>query len=252
MNRPDAPIRREEARLPEAGSTLLRRYTPLSLAMHLAVAGISLISFPALRSERPIFAQPIYEVALVPGPSNYEPPIPQPTKRKEPLPVKPQKTEAKPKQKAQNPKETIPVKSTKPPAKTQKPPDTTPGTSEKAVTPSPTSAPEEHPVSMGQVDQQNFHHDYYLESIRSILVRLWDPPSGGSGLLQASVHFVVARDGSIEQPEIVATSGWSLYDRSALAAVQAATHKFPPLPEGYEGDQLGLTVNFQRVGEEAP
>jgi outer membrane biosynthesis protein TonB len=254
MNRPVAPIRREEARLPEAGSTMMRRYALLSLVLHVGVAGLSLISFPALRRhDRVIYAPRIYEVALVPAPiPNYEPPIPQPQKRKEPIPLKPvvKAETTKPKPKTEEPKERSMVKSAEP-AKT-KPPAPATGTSEKPQSATTTSSPQEHPVSLGQVDQANFHQDYYLETIRSILVRLWDPPTGGNGLHQASVHFIVQKDGTITSPVLTADSGWPLYDRSAMSAVVAALHKLPPLPEGYEGSELGLTVNFQRLEEAQP
>lgn len=253
MNRPVRPIRREEARLPEAGSTL-RRYALLSLIVHVSVAGLSLASFPVLRHhERTPFAPRIYEVALVPAPvPNYEPPFPQAEKKKQPAPLKPVKTpETKVKPKTEDPKEK-PVKTTQAPPK-EKPATTATGTSEKPQAATTTSAPEEHPVSMGMVDQANFHQDYYLETIRSILVRLWDPPTGGSaGLHQASIHFIVQRDGTITDPQITSGSGWALYDRSALGAVINAVHKLPPLPESYEGNELGLTVNFQRVEEAQP
>jgi outer membrane biosynthesis protein TonB len=255
MNRPVRPIRREEARLPEAGATLLRRYALLSLVIHVTLAGLSLVSLPVLHHrQRTIFAPRIYEVALVPAPvPNYEPPFPQPEKKKQPAPVKPVKApETKTKPKTEEPKEK-PVKTHQSMPSNAKPTPTTTGTSEKPQTATTTSAPDEHPVSMGMVDQANFHQDYYLETIRSILVRLWDPPTGGTeGLHQASIHFVVQRDGTITDPQITAGSGWPLYDRSALGAVVAAIHKLPPLPEGYDGNELGLTVNFQRVEEGQP
>jgi outer membrane biosynthesis protein TonB len=255
MNRPVPPIRRKEARLPEAGSTLLRRYALLSLVVHVTLAGLSLASFPGLRRhERSLFAPRIYEVALVPAPvPNYEPPFPQAEKKKQPVPLKAVKTpETKVKPKTEDPKEK-PVKTTEAPPPKEKPATTATGTSEKPQAATTTSAPEEHPVSMGMVDQANFHQDYYLETIRSILVRLWDPPTGGTpGLHQASIHFIVQRDGTITDPTITSASGWALYDRSALGAVMAAVHKLPPLPEGYEGNELGLTVNFQRVEEGQP
>jgi len=256
MNRPVRPIRRERARLPETGSTLLRRYALLSLVLHVTLAGLSLASFPALRRHEPkVFAPKIYEVAIVPAPvPNYEPPFPQPEKKKQPAPVKPVVApETKTKPKTEEPKEK-PVKMHQaPPPEKTKPTPTTTGTSEKPQSATTTSAPDEHPVSMGMVDQSNFHQDYYLETIRSILVRLWDPPTGGTeGLHQASIHFIVQRDGTITNPQITLGSGWALYDRSALGAVVAAMHKLPPLPEGYDGSELGLTVNFQRVEEAQP
>jgi TonB family protein len=105
------------------------------------------------------------------------------------------------------------------------------------------------PVSLGVVDQKDFRHDYYLELIRGLLARAWNPPDGGSGLLLTSLHFNILRDGTIIEPEIVSPSGWSLYDRAALGSVMTV-RKLPPLPEAYAGEQLGLTVNFRRMGQE--
>ena len=65
-------------------------------------------------------------------------------------------------------------------------------------------------------------------------------------MIRATVHFVVQRDGTIMEPEIVGPSGWTLYDRSTIRAL-INVKKFPPLPEAYSGGQIGLTVDFQRV-----
>ena len=73
--------------------------------------------------------------------------------------------------------------------------------------------------------------------------------NGGSGKVITTVHFTILRDGTILDPEVVTPSGWSLYDRVALSAVHS-TRKLPPLPEAYSGDELGLTVHFQRVGDD--
>jgi len=219
----------------------MRRYAPVSLVVH--VAGLALLSLPAIRLERPVFAEPIYEVALVRWPDpNYEPPVPATPRKKEPEPVKTPKKETKP-------KDTVPVKSSKPKPKAEAKPEAKTVDQPKVESQAKTPVADERPVSLGQVDQQDFRHDYYLELLRSILARFWDPPPGGDGVLTASVHFLIQRDGTITTPEIVGSSGWSLYDRSALGAVLTA-RKLPPLPEAYEGDHLGLTVNFQRVGGE--
>jgi protein TonB len=236
--------------LPDAGSSLLRRYTPVSLILH--AAGFALLALPPVQRERPVFAQPIYEVALVRWPvPNYEPPIPSTPRKKQAEPAK------TPKKEAPKPKDAIPVKSSKPKpkadTKTEAKAESAPEAKSIDQPPgqSPVGTPNgnDRPVSLGQVDQEGFRHDYYLELLRTILARSWDPPLGGEGILTASVHFVIQRDGTITAPEIVGSSGWSLYDRSALGAVLTA-RKLPPLPEGYDGDHIGLTVNFQRVGDE--
>lgn len=239
MNRPEAPNRRKEARPPGAESTHMRRYTLASLGVH--VAAFSLISFPLVRPPRPMPAEPIYEVALVRWPEpNYQPPVP--AKKPAPTPPKP-----KPKPKPAPPEKAVVVpakekpkpkpKETPQPKETQAPPETKQKVPDEAA---------EQPVSLGTVDQRDFKHDYYLELLRGILARAWNPPQEGEGLMKTSLHFVILRDGTIVDPRITAPSGWSLYDRSAMGAV-LSVKRLPPLPEAYAGEQLGLTVNFQRM-----
>jgi len=212
-----------------------------SVGIHVLLLG--LIAIPVLRPERPVFAEPIYQVALVDWPEpNYEPPKPVRTQ-----PAKPTPPKEKPKP---PPEETVPVP-TKPKPKTEKQPEPKPKQPEPAEEPPvkmnlPDAPPE--PVSLGVVDQKDFRHDWYLEQIRAILARAWHPPDGGKGLLVTSVHFNILPDGTIADPEIVVPSGWSLYDRASLGSVLAV--RLPPLPESYSGEQLGLTVNFKRMGQE--
>ena len=138
MKQPDEPTRREEARLPETGSFLMRRYAPASVVVHLLV--FALLSLPALRPERPVFAQPLYEVALVPWPEpNYEPPVPATPPKPKPEPAKPPKQETKP-------KDTVPVKTSKPKPKAPAEPEAKVVEPPKAETPSKTPAADERPV----------------------------------------------------------------------------------------------------------
>jgi protein TonB len=225
MHPSKAPTRRKEARQPGADSPRMRRYTLFSLGIHVLV--LTFVSLPWTQRERPIFADPLYEVALIQWPEpNYEPP--RPALRKEPEPERKAKPKPKPKPKP----ETVALE-----AKTKTP--------EKAE---PEPPPAEEPVSLGQVDQRDFTQDWYLQLIKARLARAWDPPSGGEGMMQASLHFIIRGDGSIGEPEVRSSSGWTLYDRSTLRAVMSVK-KFPPLPESYSGDQLGLTVNFKRMLE---
>jgi outer membrane biosynthesis protein TonB len=210
--------------------------------MHVLILG--LIAVPILKPERPIFAEPIYQVAIVEWPDpNYEPPkpvrTPPPTPEPAPETRKPPQEEAVPV--PSKPKKEVTKKPDPPKPKQPDPVETPPV---KAEAP---DAPED-PVSLGIVDQKDFRHDWYLEQLRAILARAWNPPDGGSGLLATAVHFNILRGGVIVEPEIVGPSGWSLYDRAALGAVLSV--KLPPLPESYDGEQLGLTVNFKRMGQE--
>lgn len=243
MNPPEAPNRRMEARPPEAESTHMRRYTLFSAGVH--ALAFSLISFPLVRPPRPMPVEPIYNVALVQWPEpNYNPPVPArkpiptpPKPKPKPEPVPPEKAVVVPEKEKPKPK---PTETPKP--KESPPPAETKATPEETV---------DQPVSLGTVDQKDFKHDYYLELLRGILARAWNPPNQGEGLMKTSLHFVILRDGTIVNPEITSASGWSLYDRSAMGAV-LSVKRLPPLPEAYAGEQLGLTVNFQRMlGEPA-
>jgi TonB family protein len=70
----------------------------------------------------------------------------------------------------------------------------------------------------------------------------------GTGLVQATVHFIIQKDGTVVQPYVMEPSGSSLYDRAALRAVLEAK-KFAPLPAEYSGDELGISVVFQTLGD---
>lgn len=241
MNPTKAPTRRKEARPPDAGSPKMRRFTLLSLGIH--VLFVSLFSLSLIQPLRPVPAEPIYEVALIQWPEpNYEPPKPvrPPEKKKEPEKPKPEPKKPKP-------EDAVVVPKSEP--KPKPPPE--PKQAEEPVpekTPVPIQDAPEEPVSMGEVDQKDFKHDYYLQQVRRILARAWDPPSGGTGLVEVGLHFIIDRTGAISALEVSSTSGWNLYDRAALSAV-LSVKKLPPLPESYAGDQLGLTVNFQRMGD---
>ena len=235
MDKNKAPTRRKEARQPGAGSSGMRRYAFSSVGIHVLV--LSVVSMPVVQRETPVHADPLYEVALIEWPEpNLKPPTPTPRKPKV-VTEKP-----KPKQKAL-PKDavTIPEKTVKKPAKKKEPAPEPEATVTKEL--KPTEAAEE-PVSLGVVDQRDFKQDYYLQALRRALARKWHPPKEGTGLLHTTLHFIVQKDGTIVQPKITGSSGSGLHDRAAMSAVLSV--KLPPLPEGYDGDHLGLTVNFKR------
>jgi protein TonB len=242
MTTTKAPTRRKRARQPDAGSPTMRRYTLASMGVH--VVFLSLLSFPLIQPQRPVMAEPIYEVALIDSPEpNYLPPKPVQAPKPKPKPEKP-----KPKPKPKQRDEVVVTKKAPPKPKDEVEPE--PEEQVEAVKPiNIPNAPVETPSTGIRVDQDDFKHNYYIELLRGILARAWDPPHGGQGLLQTSVHFVIKRDGTVLAPEVTGPSGWSLLDRSALSAVMTVG-KLPPLPEAYSGDQLGLTVNFQRMGDE--
>ena len=233
----------------------MTRYLALSLGVHLAV--VFLISIPLVHRVRPIFAEPIFQVALVEWPEpNYVPPVPtrvpprtQEKPREKPAAEKKPEPDAvkikDPRKKPEKPRE-----ETKPLVAENRKAETRPVVSEQPAVERPVlnEAPE-GPVSLGTVDQADFKHDYYLQIVMSRLAQAWVRPPGGQGVTRATVHFIIRRDGSIVQPFLQEPSGWALYDRSVDRAVHEV-RQLPPLPEAYAGDQLGVTAVFQRIGDE--
>jgi protein TonB len=247
--------RRKEARGPGAEGVGVTRYLALSLGVHLAV--VFLISIPLVHRVRPIFAEPIFQVALVEWPEpNYVPPAPARV-----LPRPQDKPQEKPPAEKKPEPDAVKIKDTrKEPEKPREEPKPVVAETKKAETrpvvpdaspvehATPTDAPE-GPVSLGAVDQTDFKHDYYLQIVMSRLAQAWVRPPGGQGVTRATIHFIIRRDGSIVQPFLQEPSGWALYDRSVDRAVHEV-RQLPPLPEAYAGDQLGVTAVFQRIGDE--
>jgi TonB family protein len=244
------PTRRKEAR-PAGTASTARRCVLASLAVH--VVAVIVLSLPVVRPERPVFADPLYQVALVEWPEpNAVPPVhavrpPSPTTSPEPR-TPPRATVVETRKKPTPRKDPARKPAPATPAETAAPPAATPQVQTGPPAPGPVSPQAASgPVSLGMVDQRDFQHNYYLELVRSLISREWTPPSGSATPLRAGLHFVIRRDGTIETPEVTTSSGWSAYDRAALRAV-FAVKRLPPLPEAYGGGHLGLTVFFQHTG----
>ena len=230
----------------------MSRCLALSLGAHVAV--LLLVSVPLVPRVRPIYAEPIYQVALVEWPEpNYAPPVPARTppraQQKKPAPSdKPKEPDAVKIPEKKKPDK--PVQKESPvPAEPRKPEPNPALPDQPPVQQTPPVDAPEAPVSLGMVDQSDFKHDYYLQIVMSRLAQAWVRPPGGQGVTRATIHFIIRRDGTILQPFLQEPSGWSLYDRSVERAVQEV-RQLPPLPQAYAGDQLGITAVFQRLGDE--
>ncbi len=236
------------------------RFLALSLGVH--ALALILLAVPFSRNPPPLYAEPVYQVALVEWPeTNFKPPVPTHTpevKQPKPEPEKP-----KPKPEPKKPDEVRVAEKPKPKPEKKEPekqPEVAPKPEKKAETPPQEEAPPEkkvdipdtpeEPVSLGMVDQKDFREDFYLELVRGILARAWDRPRVGKGVVRTTVHFVIRRDGTVVQPYVMEPSGIALYDRAAMAAVDRVKDRLPPLPESYSGDQIGLSVVFQSMGEQ--
>jgi TonB family protein len=100
------------------------------------------------------------------------------------------------------------------------------------------------------VDAADFEFTYYLLLIRNRIAANWSPPSGlvtGGQPVRAVIYFKIARDGAVAGIAIESRSGREYFDRSALRAV-AISNPLPPLPDGFNGSDLGVHFGFEYGG----
>ena len=88
---------------------------------------------------------------------------------------------------------------------------------------------------------------YYAQQIRDLIQRNWRtdriPPNVTSAPM-ARASFVIRRDGSVSNVNLVQRSGVSAVDYSILRAIQDVG-KFPPLPPGFERNEATVEIAFE-------
>jgi protein TonB len=88
----------------------------------------------------------------------------------------------------------------------------------------------------------DFPYPGYLENIVRQIALVFHPPRGSP--LKAEVMFLIRRDGSISGFQFTQRSGSFTFDLEAQGAVEAAAHKFGPLPGGFRDDVLPVFFSF--------
>jgi len=91
-----------------------------------------------------------------------------------------------------------------------------------------------------QVDAANFCCPDYLSQLVTTIQRTWDQNQGVVG--STVVKFTIARDGSIQAPQVEMPSGFIALDNSALRAVQIS--RIPPLPAAFQNPTLTVHLRF--------
>ena len=122
----------------------------------------------------------------------------------------------------------------------------------KVVEPEPAPEPEPEPVAMSTVeldtDQITPELKWYVEMIRRKVWRNWIEPRHAlaSGVnARVVVRFEIGRSGVFAlQPEVLEPSNNSFFDQSGYRAVVRSA-PFPPLPESYTGESLGVQFGFE-------
>lgn len=98
-----------------------------------------------------------------------------------------------------------------------------------------------------QIGLSNFPYTYYLQTIHGKISGNWYTSQispGVTGDFHTTVYFKIFRNGEISSLEIRERSGIRSLDLSALRAIQSSA-PFPPLPNDYEEDFLGIHLIFE-------
>lgn len=208
-----------------------------------------------------------------PTPRPTPPPMPEPTPPPEPEPTPiPRKTPESHKEIIQDPSEIVtptPTPTGPPERKTMRPkkrkhtpeptpeptapPEATPEqTPEVTPTPQPTIDPsllptdppddEEATVEIEEQMLRDYSRTYFRIAVLKV-ERNFRPPLDRPGVI-AKVKFTILRDGTIQNPKIVQSTGNSGLDQYAIQALQK-TGRFQPLYESFEQDFLEVTFTFR-------
>jgi TonB family protein len=97
---------------------------------------------------------------------------------------------------------------------------------------------------IGELDG-SFPYDWYLQQLQNTVTGNWSRLSSAQGRVQ--IYFRIRRDGRLDGARVEIPSGNAILDQSALLAVRRSD-PLPRLPEGFEGDSLGVRFWFTYLG----
>jgi len=134
------------------------------------------------------------------------------------------------------------------PAKTKRPAPPPPKTEarpqpETRTTPA-ADQPGRTPTAGSQItlDTAQFPFTYYTNIIVKKIGRNWQWGSG-FGQMKTVLYFKIRRSGDITEVNVRKSSGDQLFDDQAVRSIKLSS-PFPPLPDGYTGDDLGVFFEF--------
>ena len=100
------------------------------------------------------------------------------------------------------------------------------------------------PYSKGiMLENKNFKFSYYTNTILKKIRKYWHDTRTTSAL-KTVVYFKINKAGYVLDVKISESSKDELFDQNALRAVELA-NPFPPLPENYTEDTLGVYFEFK-------
>jgi TonB family protein len=92
-------------------------------------------------------------------------------------------------------------------------------------------------------DTNDFKYPYYTNQIKRKVAAQWRWTESYGGL-RVLLYFKINRDGSVGDILVKESSGNEDYDKNASDTIRRAS-LFAPLPEGYEGESLGVFFEFK-------
>jgi len=98
---------------------------------------------------------------------------------------------------------------------------------------------------------KEFPYPEYLRNLVTQIYRRWNRPTGNASLT-AEVSFMILRDGTVKDINVVSTSRSYSFDQEAKGAIESAalSKAFGPLPTGYPADYL--QINFMFTPRQVP
>jgi TonB family protein len=94
------------------------------------------------------------------------------------------------------------------------------------------------------LETAKFPFTYYVNQIRKKIIENWLWSQNYTGELKTVVYFKILRSGEIKELSIKESSKNKIYDNICLRAVELSA-PFPPLPEGFNEDYLGVYFEFK-------
>ncbi len=173
-----------------------------------------------------------------PAPPREEPSPPEPEVKPEPLREPDPEVPVLPDEEPEKKPEPEPVP--QPPAPEPAQPEPDPGEAETAEPVDPFI--DAGPNQAVMFDNPDFTFGYYVNQMSGAIRRVWQRPRVRDDVL-AVLHFVILKDGTVQDLQLVSSSGNATFDRSAMRALQDAS-PLPPLPRGYREESLGVTLRF--------
>ena len=107
----------------------------------------------------------------------------------------------------------------------------------------PSGSPEGFEYSKGiMLENKNFRYSYYTSAILKKIRRYWQ--DSNINVLRTVVYFRIEKDGTVSKLKISKSSRNDAFDKNALRAIELAS-PFPPLPDGYTENNLGVYFEFK-------